>query len=330
MNPIKLLTQIRNIRKGHCMPLKVSHHLNYRCNLQCEFCGRFPERESLMPKEQVKALMTFFRQLGTIYWSFNGGEPLLHPHFKEFAEFGKQIGFNTSLITNGILIPHNIDAVALVNRVVVSLEGMRETNDKIRGDGAFESAVEGIKIAGSKKIPVTIATVINKINLGDFEQLVDFASSIGCTVTFQPIHIHTEESRERTAKLFPTSEDISKACEVIKALKRKYKNILCTDSYLNMVAKYWPKRPSIRPCYAGKAYCNITPDGRIAPCCAKLFDNDLLIETQSGDFTKPVSNIPDMSACSDCLYNDAMEINMLISLKPKVIFEMAGFYFENK
>jgi len=71
------------------IPLKVKQYITYRCNLSCLFCARRTAAKEEMATLQIKNMMKEFKDMGTIFWEFTGGEPLLREDFAELAAYAK-------------------------------------------------------------------------------------------------------------------------------------------------------------------------------------------------------------------------------------------------
>jgi selenobiotic family peptide radical SAM maturase len=123
-------------------------HITQACDLHCKHCYDRSKRSPLTLKEAVAVLddMRGFckerRVRGHI--CFTGGNPLMYPHFLEVYEAAADRGFSTSILGNPTPA-ETIQEVLNVQRpgyFQVSLEGLREHNDSIRGRGNFDHVME--------------------------------------------------------------------------------------------------------------------------------------------------------------------------------------------
>ena len=135
------------------------------CNLQCAHCfiscGPQNHTHRVMKLSRVQHLLKESRLLGTKDYYITGGEVLMNPEILEILEAILQHG-PLDVLTNGTLItPEKAaqlrevqDRSAHPLQFRVSMESFEEkTNDKIRGEGAFNRAVEGIRNLGSAGSP---------------------------------------------------------------------------------------------------------------------------------------------------------------------------------
>ena len=141
------------------------------CNLACTHCfiSCSPGNRSFgfLSYEAVIDTLEQSRRLGVRDYYFTGGEPFMHPRLLDMLRATLEIGPAT-VLTNGTLLP---------DRVVESLTFLRDgsiyslelrvsidapdapTNDRIRGAGSFDRAMDGVRrlVAGGFLPIVTMA-----------------------------------------------------------------------------------------------------------------------------------------------------------------------------
>jgi heme d1 biosynthesis radical SAM protein NirJ len=157
-----------------------------KCNLACKHCyansynkdfdGELTLSECLKTVDELKSINVPALIL-------SGGEPLLHPHIFNIAEYAKKQKIYLALSSNGILItPSVADKLKDIdfNYVGVSLDGLAATHDQIRGEvGAFDKSVEGIKNGVSRGLKMGIRTTLTNTNYNQIEQMLDLSISLG-------------------------------------------------------------------------------------------------------------------------------------------------------
>ena len=74
-----------------------------------------------------------------------GGEPLLHRSFKEINQMLPEFFIRKILFTNGLLLNNKILSDLNVNEIQISIDGLEEAHDSIRGKGTFRLSIEAIK-----------------------------------------------------------------------------------------------------------------------------------------------------------------------------------------
>ncbi|MBU4373258.1 MAG: 12,18-didecarboxysiroheme deacetylase [Euryarchaeota archaeon] len=151
-----------------------------RCNLKCVHCyarSRDIEYKNELTTQQGKDLIDDLAQFGAPVILFSGGEPLMRKDLPELALYARSKGMRAVISTNGTLIDKKMAKVLKeigLSYVGVSLDGMRETNDKFRGvKGAFDAALEGMRNCLAEGIKVGLRFTINKRNVLDIPAIFD-------------------------------------------------------------------------------------------------------------------------------------------------------------
>jgi radical SAM protein with 4Fe4S-binding SPASM domain len=119
-----------------------------------------------------------FEEMGGVRLLISGGEPLLYPHLREFVEQTNKLMIRRILLTNGTLITAENAPWLRVEEIQFSLDGWQRGHDMLRGLGAFVSAMAGIRAAMDEGISISIATMIHRGNLDEFDQLKSFTEEI--------------------------------------------------------------------------------------------------------------------------------------------------------
>jgi radical SAM protein with 4Fe4S-binding SPASM domain len=153
--------------------------LSHRCNLACRHCYLGPPRSAEMPLKDALSIAREFAAMGGLRLMISGGEPLLYPYLREFVTGTDKLKLRRILLTNGTLINGANVPWLSVEEIQFSLDGWRRGHEMLRGAGTFDSVLRGIRTARDAGIPVSIATMIHRGNLDEFEQLRRFTEEIG-------------------------------------------------------------------------------------------------------------------------------------------------------
>jgi MoaA/NifB/PqqE/SkfB family radical SAM enzyme len=127
------------------------------CNLTCSHCfiSCSPANHSFgfLDYDKVLATLDESRRLGVKEYYFTGGEPFMHPRVLDILERTLEIGPAT-VLTNGTLFrDKTVERLAQIRdasiyslELRVSIDGPdADSNDRIRGEGSFARAMEGVK-----------------------------------------------------------------------------------------------------------------------------------------------------------------------------------------
>ncbi|HHT9120370.1 MAG TPA: 12,18-didecarboxysiroheme deacetylase [Candidatus Hypogeohydataceae bacterium YC41] len=161
-------------------------NMGQRCNLKCIHCysqSRDIEYPNELTTQEGKALLDDLAGYGVPVVLFSGGEPLMRPDLLELAYYAKSKGLRAVISTNGTLIAREkareLKSVGL-SYVGVSLDGMRETNDRFRAvEGAFDMAIQGIRNCIAEGIKVGLRFTINRGNAPDIPDIFDLIKQEG-------------------------------------------------------------------------------------------------------------------------------------------------------
>ena len=155
-------------------------NMGRRCNLKCVHCyaqSKDIEYKDELTTAQGKELIDDLAQFGAPVILFSGGEPTMRKDLPELAMYARSKGMRAVISTNGTLIDKKMAKVLKdigLSYVGVSLDGMRETNDKFRGvKGAFDAALDGMRNCLAEGIKVGLRFTINKKNVKDIPAIFD-------------------------------------------------------------------------------------------------------------------------------------------------------------
>ena len=159
------------------------------CNLRCSHCGSSagkPRPDELSTEEAFRVCEMLAR-VGCREVSLMGGEPLLRQDFGDVARCVRQLGMKLSVVSNGTLMEdHAEELEALRPEVVgISLDGVQESHEKIRGARTWEKAVQAIDLLRSRDIQTTVITTVSKINFRDLPEMRDLVKGKGANWQIQ-------------------------------------------------------------------------------------------------------------------------------------------------
>jgi MoaA/NifB/PqqE/SkfB family radical SAM enzyme len=175
-----------------------------------------------------------------------------------------------------------------LNHITISLDGLSQINNQIRGDAAFEKAEENIdklnyyKSEHKSFFPtVGINFTIMDRNIEDILPMVEFARAKKCNiVVFQPVLFNNIRMYEKKKNvLWPSGANIVKLQEIIKEvikLKNSLEDIyIYTDTrVLEMLPDYFKGKKAGKDfkCYEAIKRIVITYDGILWSCVGTYGD----------------------------------------------------------
>jgi MoaA/NifB/PqqE/SkfB family radical SAM enzyme len=165
--------------------------LTHRCNLDCKMCNvrQYSVEESgELSKEEVLDLLSQAKKLGVTKLVLAGGEPLLRKDVFEICGYARNINIEPVIVSNGTLIDENIVHTMMDNfngTISISLDGLADTHDYLRGAGSFNKTLEGIKRIvvcqkqrNTKRIHLIVGLVITSYNYKDLIRMVELIADL--------------------------------------------------------------------------------------------------------------------------------------------------------
>lgn len=156
--------------------------VTHQCNLSCPYC--YADAGEAFPQElttqEMKGIIYDGERLGCRKVVFTGGEPLLRRDLFEVAFYAQELGFETEVLTNGILVNRsNIRRIAeAFDYVGVSLDGSnQEIHEQLRGPDTFNKTLSGIALLAENGINVSLNTVVTCLNFRDIPNIARLAHS---------------------------------------------------------------------------------------------------------------------------------------------------------
>lgn len=157
-----------------------------RCNLSCRHCyaNSFDKDfEGELSLEQCLNVANNLKNAHVPAVILSGGEPLLHPHVFTIAKEVKKNGFYLALSSNGILInEEKAEKLKEIdfNYVGVSLDGINEVHDHIRGEkGAFVKSLAGVDLAVKNNLKVGLRTTLTNTNFHQINDMLNLCINHG-------------------------------------------------------------------------------------------------------------------------------------------------------
>ncbi|MFI5910021.1 radical SAM protein [Dactylosporangium sp. NPDC051541] len=220
----------------------VDLYINSVCNLQCKTCFLGDEyfragRE--MSLQNVTEIVRWAKNSGITDVAILGGEPSLHRNVGEVLAKCREIGIDSiRFVTNGSRPFRRLlktSAREYMDVVYVSLDGPdSETNDAIRGHGAFDQAMRTIEAVSEEKIPSVITASITPASLARFESLLELAEASSCSRL--NIHWVSPTGRASAGQLTISPEEWIGLCTFIEAYspRRQDLRIDCQRAFVDV------------------------------------------------------------------------------------------------
>lgn len=264
-------------------------HIAHDCNLRCKYCfastGDFGQGRLLMSEEVGKKAIDFLLENSkgrhNLELDFFGGEPLMNfDVVKEVVKYARSKekeydkNFRFTITTNGMLLDD--DKIDFINKemsnVVLSIDGRKEVNDKIRvrvdGSGCYDRIMPNFKKLVEKRgdKEYYMRGTFTKYNKDFSEDVKHFVEEGFEQISVEPVVCDAKYPYALTEEDLP--EVFAEYEKLAKYIIETRKNGEFFNFFHFMIdLEQGPcaiKR--LRGCGCGNEYVAITPDGDIYPC----------------------------------------------------------------
>ncbi len=305
-------------------------HIAHDCNLACQYCfaeeGEYHGRRALMSFEVGKKALDFLiansGSRRNLEVDFFGGEPLMNWQVvKQLVEYGRSQEkihnkhFRFTLTTNGVLL--NDEIMEFCNRemgnVVLSLDGRKEVNDKMRpfrnGAGSYDLIVPKFrKFADSRdQANYYVRGTFTRNNLDFSRDVLHFADLGFKQMSIEPVVASPDKPyaiREEDLPTILQEYDIL-AKEYVKRHKEgrgfQFFHFMIDLNQGPCVAK------RLSGCGSGTEYLAVTPWGDLYPCHQFVGQEDFLLGNVDQGITNTkvrdefkLCNVYAKDKCRDC------------------------------
>lgn len=305
-------------------------HICHDCNLRCKYCfastGSFGGHRTMMDIETGKKAIDFLIEKSAgrrnLEVDFFGGEPLMNfDVVKQIVEYARireketDKNFRFTITTNAVLL--NEDNKEFINKnmhnVVLSIDGRKETNDRMRsrvdGSGTYESILPKLKDMAEARNQDNyyVRGTFTRENL-DFSKDVLHLADLG----FKQISVEPVVAAKESG-LDIREEDLEQLFAEYEALAMEYINRENNKEGFNFFhfmidLKQGPciiKR--LGGCGSGHEYLAVTPEGDLYPCHQFVGDEKFKMgNVHCGEFNSDSqmnfqkSNVYTKKDCSEC------------------------------
>src|SRR5437773_1780848 len=196
---MKLLGKVRREFSGYSIlesvkrlldrkPLQCSLYVTDRCNLDCAYCTEYDNSRPHPSLDDLKKWIRKIRDLGTMRIALVGGEPLMHPNIVELVRYCRELGFATSLTTNGFLLTRKLIAeLEDAGLQVMQISVDRMTPSAITKK-SFKTILPKLDYFHDSKISLHITGVICADTLPESQAVLETGLSRGIPTEVRLVH----------------------------------------------------------------------------------------------------------------------------------------------
>ena len=247
-------------------------HVTQACDLHCKHCYDRSTISPLTPDQGI-IILDQFREFvleqnvhGQV--TFTGGNPLLYAHFEQLYQEAANRNFTIAILGN----PTTKETIESLQKIQplsfyqVSLEGLQEHNDSIRGEGHFERIMEFLEILDELSIYSMVMLTLTRENMGQVLELAEILRGKVDLFTFNRLSQTGEGAALATAAKEEYRDFLKEYLEAAKT-----NSIMAMkDNLINIVKVDNKEKPfggcTGFGCGAAFNFCSILPNGDMHAC----------------------------------------------------------------
>jgi len=307
---LKAIVKVKLFSKR--IPFIISWHLVNRCNRKCKYCFRWSVPCKELTTQQVKSIINDFAKTGTRIIIFSGGEPLLRDDIGEIINFCRSKNIFTGLASKEI---KNLNILKL------SLDGPKEVNDFLRGDGSYDDVMTAVELGKRHGLKIKFNTTLSKYNLEYIDFILQKAKELDVGVKFQPLsYVHACD--QNIDSLLPGEKEYKDVMKRLIYLKKSNKYIINSLFALDYLYN-WPNYKKLE-CCGGRIICCISPNGYLYPCTMLMEKVNALncFDISCKEAINHLTNFP----CKGCWCTSTLDLNCLMTLRQHAVLNFKRLF----
>ena len=241
--------------------------ITYRCNAHCNMCDCF--KDPTKPEEEMS--LDILRKLPRMaFTNITGGEPFIR---KDIADIVRELYKKTDRIvisTNGYFTDRIIDLCRQFPEIGIriSIEGLQETNDAIRGipDGFNRGYSTLQKLVKMGHPDVGFGMTVQDMNCKDLVPLYELANELN--MEFATATLHNSFYFRKTTNKIDDKRKVAEQFEILinELLQSKSPKKWARAYFNHGLINYIHDQPRLLPCDMGSNAFFVDPFGDVIPC----------------------------------------------------------------
>ncbi len=229
--------------------------------------------------EEWLAVGEQMKNAGVVFLLLTGGEPLLHPEFKDIYLGLKELGMILTINTNGTLLDEEWAAFFgryRPRRINITLYGADERAywELCHFPGGYERVVRAIRLLKEQSVDVRVGGSLTKANAADVEQILQAEQQFDVPVRIDTYMMPAVRERNKPFAEQSRVEPREAARIRIRALKEEMGletfSQYCQQTLAEVawIESQTDRKPEAVPmtCMAGKCSFTVNWQGELRPC----------------------------------------------------------------
>lgn len=268
------------------IPLTAAFELLPVCNLSCKMCYVRKSMEDVRACGGLKDAHWWLQMAeeagreGLLFPLLTGGEPFLHPEFREILAGMQKMGMQVTVNSNGTLIDRETASWLgnhVPTRINITLYGAsEETYQNLCGNGdAYRRVRNAVQWLKEYRIPVKFNASITPENVDDLEKIIAYAREVESpvqvtTYMFPPVRrddrlvgVNNRLSPEEAGLAKVKADYLQSDDEWFQGMARRFRNFVPLDQIDFTTAG---RREIKMSCRAGHCSCWLDWQGNMVNC----------------------------------------------------------------
>ncbi len=262
-------------------------HVTQSCDLHCKHCydrsdrSRMPLAKAIEILDDMRSFCRSRNVSGHI--SFSGGNPLLYPKFNELYRAAADRGFSIAILGNAAPRERveELIRIQMPSHYQVSLEGLVEHNDSIRGEGYYRKVMEFLPVLRELGVYSMVMLTLTRDNMEQIIPLAEELRDICDSFTFNRLSLVGEG-----ANLYlPDRDEYREFLENYIEAARGNPVMRLKDNLINIIRHEKGQKPfggcAGFGCGAAFNFITVLPDGEVHACrkfpsyIGNIFEKDI-------------------------------------------------------
>ena len=254
-------------------PLQCSLYVTDRCNLDCSYCTEYDNSQPHPSISDLKKWAHKIRELGTMRIALVGGEPLTHPDIVELVRYCRDLGFATSLTTNGFLLTRKkLQELEEAGLQVMQISVDRMTPSPITKK-TFKTILPKLDYFKDSKVSLHITGVLCQDTLPESTAVLETGLERGIATEVRLVHADPT-SFYRVQRGSP--EALKNFVEWMIQRKQNGEKIHTNEAVLNYQLSLLNGQPTEWTCMAGYKLFFVSAQGKFWECSMVKTDKHIM------------------------------------------------------
>lgn len=294
-------------------------HITHKCNLRCSHCYQ-DEYCSDLSWEQMETIFYQYKDFLKHYGyrghiNFTGGEPFIDSDVWRLFELCERNDISFGILTNGTLLTkemvQRLQDYKKLSFVQVSIDGVKQTHEKIRGVGTFDKTFHSVKLLKKAEIQVMVSFTCHKQNFEELSEVIRLVRKRGVDRFWVDRLIPIDGDKELGRSMILSTQEYRSVIRILtreRMSKSLFARLAGTEIHTNRALQFCEGGGEIYQCSAGNGLLTILADGTILPCrrlpvpFGNVLEKPILELYQGSELIEDLRKMEIPKDCSSCYH----------------------------